>query len=380
MPNIEILRVTWWFLLGVLLIGFAIFDGFDLGIAAIYKFVARTDKEKRLILNTLGPVWEGNQVWFILGGGAIFAAWPLLYAISFSSLYLAMFIVLLAFILRPVSFKYRSKVETNRWRSTWDILFSLSGFIPALLFGVAIGNVMQGLPFNLDNELHSKYTGTFLQLLNPFALLCGLLSLTMFIMQGTQFLSLKTEGDILKRSDNISRISAILVILLFSIGGFFVKTYIDGYIITTSVDHMGPSNPLFKEVTTVPGAWMHNFLLYPLLWIAPISGFLGALLIFILSGTNLYKTRFLLSSISLFGIISTFGLAMFPFLLPSSTQYNSSLTVWDASSSQSTLFTMLIATVIFMPIILSYTSWVYYILRGKVTEDDLNKENNVNSY
>ena len=169
----ETLRIIWWALLGILLIGFAIMDGFDLGTAILLPFMGRTDLERRMLINSVGPVWEGNQVWFILGGGAAFAAWPPLYAISFSGFYLAMLLVLLALILRPVAIKFRSKIDDDTWRTVCDIALFISGIVPALIFGVAFGNLLLGVPFHLDDELRAHYTGSFFGLLNPFALLCG---------------------------------------------------------------------------------------------------------------------------------------------------------------------------------------------------------------
>src|SRR6056297_1585230 len=164
--DFEILRVIWWALLGVLLIGFALTDGFDLGVGALLPFVGKTDVERRIAINTVGPVWAGNQVWFILGGGAIFAAWPPLYAVSFSGFYLAMFAVLAALILRPVGFKYRSKRDSQAWRSAWDWALFVGGFVPAPVFGVAMGNVLQGVPFRLNDDLMTVYDGGFFGLLN----------------------------------------------------------------------------------------------------------------------------------------------------------------------------------------------------------------------
>src|SRR5579863_5185627 len=167
MPSYEILRLIWWALLGVLLIGFAIMDGFDLGAAILLPFVGRTDAERRVAINTVGPVWEGNQVWLILGGGAIFAAWPPLYAVAFSGFYLAMFLVLCALILRPAGFKYRSKVSNPAWRRVWDWALFVGGLVPALIFGVAFGNVLRGVPFRFDDTLRMTYEGTLFGLLNP---------------------------------------------------------------------------------------------------------------------------------------------------------------------------------------------------------------------
>ena len=170
----EVLRIIWWLLLGVLLAGFAMMDGFDLGVAALLPFLGRSDMERRVIINTIGPVWEGNQGWLVLGAGAIFAAWPILYAVAFSGFYIAMLLVLLTIgIIRPVAFKYRSKLANKKWRYTWDTLLSFSGLAGSLLFGVAMGNVLLGVPFHFDDTLRNFYTGSFFDLLNPFAILCG---------------------------------------------------------------------------------------------------------------------------------------------------------------------------------------------------------------
>lgn len=369
------LRIIWWVLLGALLIGFAVMDGFDLGIGIMLHRVARTDNERRVVLNAIGPVWEGNQIWLILGGGAIFAAWPEIYAVSFSGFYFAMLLVLLALILRPVGFKYRSKLSYPAWRSAWDIGIFIAGLVPTLVFGIAIGNVLQGVPFHFDNSLQSYYTGTLLELFNPFAILCGLVSISMLLMHGGNFLSIKTNGDIQERAKNIARIGASLTILLFVIGGFWISQ-LKGYVITSPVSADGPSNPLHKVVTLQAGAWLDNYKHYTWMIAAPLAGIIGALLAILFASKRLFKCAWVMSALSITGIIATCGVSMFPFILPSSTQPNMSLLVWDASSSQLTLFIMLIATGIFLPIIVGYTSWIYYVLRGKVTDQYVQKNKN----
>lgn len=376
----ETLRVIWWVLLGVLLIGFAIMDGFDIGAVILMPFVAKENIEKRVVINSVGPVWEGNQVWFILGGGAIFAAWPILYAVSFSGFYLAMMVALMfGFILRPVAFKYRSKVDTTRWRAAWDVVFFISGFVPALIFGVAIGNVLQGVPFHFDNTMRAFYTGTFFALLNPFALLCGVLSVLMLCMQGGTYLVCKTEGIVRQRCVKSVRITSLLVIVLFALAGVWIAKGVSGYAITGVLDHAGPSNPLHKTVVTQAGAWLTNYQQFPWTLAAPVLALLGALWAFLFSNAGRGRRAFIGSSVSVFGLIATVGVSMFPFLLPSSSNPSMSLTVWDASSSQLTLFIMLVATVIFLPIILLYTAWAYRIMRGKVTAAYL-RENEANAY
>ena len=375
----ETLRVIWWLLLGLLLIGFAVMDGFDLGVGTLLPFVAKTDSERRVLINTIGPVWEGNQVWFVLGGGAIFAAWPPLYATAFSGFYLAMFLVLVALILRPVGFKFRSKLADRRWRATWDWALFLGGFVPALIFGVALGNVLQGVPFRFDELQLPIYEAGFLDLLNPFALLVGLVSVTMLVMHGATFLMVKTEGAVAARARSTAGWSAALLILLFALAGLWLALRIDGFAILDGADPAGPSNPFNKVVMQQSGAWLANYERLPWSLIAPLLGFLGAALVIVFVGLGRAFAAFLASSLAVIGIVATPGLAMFPFLLPSSRDPVSSLTVWDASSSHLTLFVMLIATGLILPVVIAYTAWVYRVLRGKVTAEQV-EQNDAASY
>lgn len=368
----ETLRVLWWGLLGVLLIGFAATDGFDFGVAGLLPFVAKTDSERRVAINTVGPTWEGNQVWFILGGGAIFAAWPLVYAVSFSGLYLAMFVLLAALILRPVAFKYRSKREDKSWRAMWDWALFTGGFVPALLFGVAVGNVLVGLPFRLDENLRSYWDGSFFDLLNPFALLCGLLSVSMMGLHGAAWLSMKAEyGPVRDRARRFAPVFAVLSIVLFAIGGLVMAFGPYGFAHVSEANPGGPSNPLLTETVAEAGAWLSNYAAYPWMILAPALGFGGAIAALIGLKLNSESITFVGSKLSTFGIISTVGLSMFPFILPSSIAPNASLTVWNSSSSHLTLFIMLITTVIFLPIILAYTAWAFKVMWGRVTTEDV---------
>lgn len=362
------LRLIWWALLGILLIGFALTDGFDLGVGALLPFVGKTDEERRAVINTVGPTWEGNQVWFILGGGAIFAAWPFVYAVSFSGFYLAMFLVLSALILRPVAFKYRSKRADPRWRSFWDWALFVGGFVPALVFGVAVGNVLIGAPFRLDDTLRSTYEGSLLGLFTPFSLVCGLLSVAMLVLHGAAWLGVKAErGPIQERARRIGIGAALLSLVLFAVGGLFVAFGDLGFRITGAVDMGGASNPLRTTVAAAPGAWLDNYGLHPWMIAAPLLGFVGAAAALLGLVRRSEPLALSGSSVSALGIISTVGLSMFPFILPSSVDPQSSLTVWNASSSHVTLFIMLVCTIIFLPIVLAYTAWVYRVLWGRST-------------
>jgi len=366
----DLLRVIWWGLLGFLLIGFAVSDGFDMGVGTLLPFVGKNDVERRVAINTIGPVWEGNQVWFILGGGAIFAAWPPLYAVSFSGFYLAMYLILVALILRPVAFKYRSKRESTTWRSSWDWALFVGSAIPATVFGVAMGNVLQGVPFHLTDDLHTLYEGSFFGLLNPFALSAGLTSLAMMVMHGAAWLGLKAEGQVAIRARHYGAQAAVVVMVLYAINGLWMAFMVDGFALVNEPVANGPSNPLVTEVIRT-SSWLSAYAERPWIIIAPLLGFAGAEMARRGLKSGREGSTLLASKLSIIGIIASVGLTMFPFLLPSTLDPRSSLTVWDSSSSHLTLFVMLVSAVIFMPLILMYTAWVYKILWGKVSEDDV---------
>ncbi len=370
----ENLRLVWWLLLGVLLIGFAVMDGFDLGVAALLPFVGRSDIERRVAINTIGPVWEGNQVWLVLGGGAIFAAWPPLYAVSFSGFYLAMFLVLASLILRPVGFTFRSKVDNPVWRSIWDWALVIGGVVPALIFGVAVGNALQGVPFAFDPDLRASYQITLLSLLNPFGLLCGRVSLAMLVMHGAAYLGVKAGEPVASRARKAGGVAAIATLVLFALAGLATAFLIQGYAVTSAIDPAGPSNPLGKTVARQTGLWLANYGAHPWMLAAPALGFAGALLAFFLFRAARPVVTWLATSVSVAGIVATAGVSMFPFLLPSSSSPSSSLTVWDASSSRLTLGVMLAAAVVFVPIVLAYTAWVFRVLRGRVTAEEITRD------
>jgi cytochrome d ubiquinol oxidase subunit II len=256
----EILRLIWWLFIGVLLIGFAVMDGFDLGVAMLLPFAARNDAERRVTINSIGPFWDGNQVWLILGGGAVFAAWPPVYAASFSGFYIAMFLVLVTLILRPVGFEFRNKVANAQWRTFWDYALFAGGLVPSVVFGVAFGNLLQGVPFRIDSDLRILYQGSGLfELLNPFGLLCGLVAAAMLATHGAIYLTLKTDGAVQARARDFVKIGALATIVLFAVGGLWIWLGIDGYLITSPVVTDGPSNPLLKTVVRQPGQWLANY-------------------------------------------------------------------------------------------------------------------------
>ncbi|MGL4455824.1 MAG: cytochrome d ubiquinol oxidase subunit II [Plesiomonas sp.] len=378
MIDYELLRFAWWLLIGVLLIGFAITDGFDMGVGALLPIIGKTDNERRVMINTIAPHWDGNQVWLITAGGALFAAWPMVYAAAFSGFYVAMVLVLAALFFRPIGFDYRSKIEDARWRTMWDWGLFIGGAVPALVFGVAFGNLLQGVPFEIDNLLRLQYQGGFFGLLNPFGLLCGVVSLMMLVMQGATWLQMKTMGELHVRARTAAKITALITTVCFALAGVWVMKGIPGYIITSVIDPNGPSNPLHKEVAVEIGAWMKNFNDFPILWAIPAVGVFMPLLTIIASHFERAGLAFLTSSLAITSIILTAGVTMFPFVMPSSIMAAQSLTMWDATSSQKTLGIMLGAAVIFVPIILIYTIWCYYKMFGRI--DTKHIEDNPSAY
>ena len=373
------LKLIWWLLVGVLLVGFAIMDGHDMGVGTLLPFIGKTDDERRVVINTVGPHWDGNQVWFITGGGAIFAAWPLVYATAFSGFYWAMLAVLWALFFRPVGFDYRSKINNPTWRSIWDWGLFVGGAGPPLIFGVAFGNLFQGVPFYFDNNLASYYTGSFWELLNPFALLCGLVSSTMITFHGAVYLSLRTEGAVGARAHKSVYIFGSLLILTFTIAGIWLWQAIPGYVIESTVNTNALPNPLGKSVVRETGAWLTNYQRYPLTMLLPLVVYATVPMAMHLISRGKNLLGFVASSLAIIGVIGTAGASMFPFVMPSSTDFGSSLTVWDSVSSHLTLGIMLVATLIFMPIIILYTSWAYKVMSGKVTLAYI-KENDHSAY
>ncbi|OOF28627.1 cytochrome d ubiquinol oxidase subunit II [Salinivibrio sp. IB872] len=365
MFDYEILRLIWWVLIGVLLIGFAVTDGFDMGVGALLTVIGKTDSERRVMINSVAPHWDGNQVWLITAGGALFAAWPLVYATSFSGFYVAMIITLAALFFRPVGFDYRSKIEDTRWRTLWDWGLFAGGFVPPIIFGVAFGNLLQGVPFQLSDLLIPTYTGSFFALLNPFALVCGLVSLGMIVLQGATWLQMKTTDALHERARVVAQISALATTVLFVLAGFWIQ-HIDGYVIVGEIAKQAQSNPLVKEVAVQSGAWMQNYQAMPILWLAPLAGALMPLLALIASRVERGGWAFLFSSLTIAGVILTAGIAMFPFVMPSSTFPGHSLTLWDATSSELTLSIMTVVACIFVPLILCYTLWCYIKMFGRL--------------
>lgn len=367
-----ILKLIWAGLLGILLIGLAVMVGMDMGVGTLLRFVGKTDGERRTALNIIGPHWDGNQVWFILGGGAIFAAFPTLYATSFSIFYVVMILLLFSMIMRPVAFEYRSKLDGGTWRTSWDWAFFISGALPMIIYGAAFGNVLQGVGFHFD------WTGQYHQdesfiwyLLNPFAILCGVLSLALSIQQGGAMLMIRGEEPIYGRARSFAWIAGLVAAVLFVIGGVWIR-FIHGFVFTGAVNPDMASTPLGgPAVVSQAGAWLHNFQTVPALWVLPALGVASMVLASLSIRANKPILGWWLGALAWVGTIGTTGVAMFPFLMPSSSNPTQSLTIWNAASSAYTLGWMVIFAVVFVPAILCYTSWCYRVMRGKVRVEDV---------
>ena len=373
MFDYEVLRFVWWLLIGILLVGFAVADGFDMGVGMLTRLMGRNDTERRIMINSIAPHWDGNQVWLITAGGALFAAWPMVYAAAFSGFYVAMILVLASLYFRPVGFDYRSKIEDMRWRGMWDWGVFIGSFVPPLVIGVAFGNLLQGVPFRADEFLRLDYTGNFFQLLNPFGLLAGVISVAMILTQGATYLQMRTAGELHQRSRGVAQVAALVMMVCFALAGVWVKYGIDGYVITSAIDHHAASNPLGKTVVREAGAWLANFNHMPALWLFPLLGVALPLLTVLFSRCEKGGWAFVSSSLTLACVIMTAGIALFPFIMPSSIEPGMSLTMWDSTSSQRTLTVMTFAAIIFVPIILAYTSWCYYKMFGRITKEHIER-------
>ena len=377
MLDYEILRIIWWVLVVVLLIGFSVTDGFDMGVTALLPVAGKKEVERRIMINSIAPHWDGNQVWLLSAGGAIFAAWPIVYSVAFSGFYIALFLVLAALFFRPIGFEYRAKIDNPTWRAMWDWGLFAGGFVPALVFGVAFGNLLQGVPFELNELSQATYTGSFFALLNPFALLCGVLSLAMLVTHGANWLQMKTTAVLRDRARAITQIGALVTLITFVLAGVWLS-FKDGYVVTSTIDHFAASAPASgKQVAVEAGAWFKNFNENPALWAFPALVVVGALLNVVASKANRCGFAFLFSVLTMAGVIITAAVSMFPFVMPSSTHPEQSLLMWDATSSQLTLNLMFYLVLVFVTISLLYTTWSYYKMFGRLDESFV--EDNKNS-
>lgn len=362
------LKLIWYGLIGTLLIAFAITGGRDFGVGILLPFIAKTDAERRVLLNSIGPTWEGNQVWLITAAASLLAAWPVFYAVSFSSFYIPLLIVLLALIVRPPGFDYRHKISHPLWRAAWDWALFSSGLLPSLLFGVGLGNLFLGIPFYFDDTLQSYYTGSFWSLFSAFPLLCGVMVVSIFAIHAAIFLQLKTENQLSDRAKQAALWFGIVFITSFSLGFYISLSKLYGFQLIGDLAFGEPLNPLLKEVGHTLG-WIHNYLQYPLGSGLPISAILLMIFALSLARGGYPALALVFTSLSITSSLMTLAFTLYPFILPSSSHPNHSLTLWEGTSSALTLSWMLAAVIVFLPIVLAYTIWVYRVLRGRVTAD-----------
>lgn len=374
----ETLRFIWWALIVVLFIGFAVTEGFDMGVGSLLPILGQDDTERRVMINTIAPHWDGNQVWLITAGGALFAAWPMVYAVSFSGFYLAMVLVLLALFLRPVGFDYRSKIEDPKWRKSWDWALFVGSSVPPLVIGIAFGNLLQGVPFHFDEHLRAYYEGGFFGLLNPFGILAGLVSVSMFIMQGGSWLQMKTDGELRAKAVKTTQIAAIALVVLFAGAGAWLYN-LEGYVVTSAINTAGASDPMNKTVELAAGAWFANYDKYAFTMLFPALALLMPVAVVAFSKMQRSGFAFACSSIAVAMVILTCCASMFPFVMPSSLEPNASLTMWDATASQLTLEVMTWAALVFVPIVLSYTIWSYIKMYGRVSRKHI-EDNSTSLY
>jgi cytochrome d ubiquinol oxidase subunit II len=371
MFDYETLRIIWWGILVFLVCGFAVLDGFDLGIGMLLPFLGKTDDERRVMLNTVGPTWEGSQTWLVTLGGISFGAWSLVYVTLFSGLYTGMLVLLFGLFLRPVGFDYRSKLADPHWRSAWDWALFAGGAVPTVVLSLAAGNLILGLPFQLDADLRSLYTGGFWDLFQPFALLSVIVGVSLLCLHGAVFLHWRTEGELAQRARRVIVWSSLIFTVSFIAAGLWIDFGIEGYRISSIIDTAHIANPLAKTVEKAAGLWLVNYSQYPVLMLSPVLAIVGAWLVVLLSAKRYLGSAFLMSSLVVISVIVTAGGSMYPFIIPSSIAPASSLTVWDASASRYTLQLLFVATVLLMPIVMAYTIWVYRVMRGKVTVADI---------
>ncbi len=334
--NLPDLNIVWFILVGVLFTGYAILDGFDLGVGALHLFV-RKDEHRRLFLNSIGPVWDGNEVWLVTGGGALFAAFPQAYATVFSGFYLPFMLLLCSLIFRAVAIEFRSKEEWTWWRQFWDVAFSLGSFVSSLLIGVAMGNIVRGIPLDQDHE----FVGTFLGLLNPYSLLMGITTVLLFAMHGAIYLAMKTDGEL---HDIVSGWIPRLI-------GLFLASYF-----------------LFNLYTIVDVPWViETVRARPYVFIVVVINVLIVLNI----PREIHKNRrfnaFLSSCAAMALMMLTFGITYFPNMVLSSPNAENSLTIYNAASTQKTLGIMLIIALLGVPLVLAYTASIYWVFRGKTS-------------
>lgn len=374
MLDADTLRLAWWLIIVVLILGFVLTDGFDLGACILLPWAGRNDDERRVIINAVGATWEGNQTWLITAAGATFAAWPLVYAVSFSGLYVAFLLALFGLFCRPVGFDYRSKISDPRWRNTWDWALFAGGLVPTIVFGLLLGDLFLGLPFRLDDDYRPFYEGGFLDLFHPFACAAGLLAVALCAMHGGAYVQSRADAAFARRIGRYTSVAALVVAILVVVCAIWLATSLDGYRLLESSAPNWLSPPQNMQVEHGPGAWLVKPAGMPLAGGLALLGLLAALVTAWCSRAGHCRLAFLGSALTVVGVLGACAVTLFPFVLVSSIEPNRSLTLWNASSSPKTLQIMLWVVIVFVPLILLYTGWVYRVLSGPITVEQIRRD------
>lgn len=379
MIDYAVLKIIWWVLIGLILILYATTAGYDLGITIILPFL-KSEKHKRLVLNISGPTWDGNQTWIVFAGGGLFVVWPVLYSLSFSGFYAAILMILWPFFLRPLGYDYRGKIDNPMWRTFWDWGLFVSALLPVFIFGVVFGNLLQGVPFHFNpRTMEEIYTGNFGELMNPFGILCGLVSTSMIIMHGAAYIARRGTKDLKALARRIQFILSWITLILFAFSGWWLVNKVSGFSLIEQ-PAQPTLHPLDNVVSQQLGAWTAHYSVAPWKYYPVVIALVALVVSMVFNRMGRMRTAFWASVFTLGGIVATAGATMFPFIMPSSTNMNESLTVWNAVSSQYALNIMFYVGGALLVIILIYKIFAFRMgwhNKETLDEDDLSDDKHI---
>lgn len=374
MFDYETLRLIAWLAIGLLIIAFIIIDSHDMGVGILLPFLGRTGNERYIIINYLASHWSGTQVLLVSAVATIFFIWPTVYAIAFPELYWVALILLVALLLRPIAFNYRTQITTSKWRKCWDWGIFFGSATPSILIGIAFGNLLLGIPFRLDDMMQATYEGNFFKLLHPFALYCGIVSLGLAILQGTSILAYKSLGQLQQNAIQTGRIVGVMMLILLSIAGFWIFS-LKGIVIDVMPGYNGIMTTLMKTAYSEQGAWLNNYRQLPILWLIPVLTYIMIILTLYLQSIKSTAWAFVASSATIATTVLTAIVILFPFVLPSSIDPAMSVTLWDGATSYYILVLILIIALIFIPSVFTYAArsyGMYSKLNQKYTDTNNN--------
>lgn len=356
----ETLKLLCWALLVLAVIGFMVCDGITLGIAMLLPLIGKTEADRQNLIASIAPTSLGQQAWLVAAIALLFAAWPIAYAVFFSSFQAVLFLMLLTWLARPLAWYFRSANENPSWIQNWDKALVVSGLVPSIMLGIICGNLLKGVPFHLDSDMRIFFLGDFWALLNPFALLVAATTVSLLLMYGAAYLQLKHSAEIYRLSKSMIFKSGAAFLILFALTGLWI-TRLEGYHVTSEIIPNGVANPLAKFVKRSEGLWLDNFEHEPGLWAIPVLVFIGGGATLILSKMNRQVWSFIASSVTVGMSVLTAAISIFPFLLPSNRSLNSSLTIWDASASQNTLGVAMWVAAIALPLLAIASRWAFWL-------------------